>query len=314
MLSPHQLRCFLATYECGSFTAAADRLGFTQPTLSEQVRQLERALKTPLFLRRGRRIVPTPAADTLRPHAERTLAAAEEAERAVRSTAALESGTIRFGLFGTAPLFIEAELVAELLQRYPGLRVELVGRSTREALDAVRRGHIEAALVALPIPDNDLKIRPIGRIEHVYISADPTHLSAPITARRLASASLILPLAQWRSQDPYRLALAKRAQTLGMSLDVRAEVEDIETAIKLVGRGFGDSVVPKVLLNDQLPRLAPEVGWVPLKPGLHDTLAVVHWPDAPLSPGSRLVTELAMSHLKALVARSPAYVPPRNSS
>ncbi|WP_051790892.1 LysR family transcriptional regulator [Amycolatopsis jejuensis] len=305
MLSPHQLRCFLATYECGSFTSAAVHLGFSQPTLSEQVRQLERVLKTPLFLRRGRRIVPTPAADALRPHAERTLAASEDAERAVRSAATLESGTLRFGLFGTAPLFIEADLIADVLRQHPGLRIELVGRSTREALDAVRRGHIEAAVVALPVPDSDLAVRPIGRLEHVYISKDPAHLAAPVTARRLAAARLILPLAQWRTQDPYRLALAKRAQNLGMTLDIRAEVEDIETAIKLVGSGFGDSVVPKILLHEQLPRLAPGVGWVPMKPRLHDTLAVVHWPDAPLSPGSKLMIDLAIQHLKDLVARVP---------
>ncbi|WP_156096869.1 helix-turn-helix domain-containing protein [Amycolatopsis jejuensis] len=49
------LRCFLATYEYGSFTAAAERLGFTQPTLPEQVRQLERTLHTTLFLRPPRK-------------------------------------------------------------------------------------------------------------------------------------------------------------------------------------------------------------------------------------------------------------------
>ena len=308
MLSPHQLRCFLATYEAGSFTAAAARLGFTQPTLSEQVRQLEKTLRTPLFLRRGRRIIPTPAADVLRPHAERTLAASDEAERAVRDAATLESGTVRFGLFGTAPLFIEADLIADVLERHPGLRVELVGRSTWEAVDAVRRGRIEAAIVALPVPDGDLAVTPVARIEQVYISKDPARLTVPVSARRLASADLILPLAQWRTRDPYRLALAQRAQGQGVALNVRAEVEDIETAIKLVGRGFGDSVVPKVLLNEQVARLAPGVGWAPLKPRLFDTLALVHWPEASLSPGSRLLVDLAVRRLKALVTQAPAQV------
>lgn len=55
----------------------------------------------------------------------------------------------------------------------------------------MRRGHIEAAIVALP--DDDLVVRPIGQFEHVYISSDPTHLTAPVTARVLAEASLVLP-------------------------------------------------------------------------------------------------------------------------
>src|SRR4029450_4493972 len=102
MLSPHQLSCFLATYEQGSLTAAAEELGYAQPSVSEQIRNLERSLGTTLFRRVGRGVVPTTVADSLRPHAERTIAAAEEARRAVRSVVALETGTIRCGLFGTA--------------------------------------------------------------------------------------------------------------------------------------------------------------------------------------------------------------------
>jgi DNA-binding transcriptional LysR family regulator len=108
MLSLHQLRCFLAAYESGSLTAAAEELGYAQPSVSEQIRSLERTLKTTLFRRVGRGVVPTTVADALRPHAEATLAAAEEARRAVASVTALETGTIRFGMFGTARLYAGA--------------------------------------------------------------------------------------------------------------------------------------------------------------------------------------------------------------
>ena len=54
MLSLHQLRCFLATYELGSLTAAADHLGYSQPSVSEQIRNLERSVGGPLFTRVGR--------------------------------------------------------------------------------------------------------------------------------------------------------------------------------------------------------------------------------------------------------------------
>ena len=62
MLSLHQLRCFLATYEHGSLTAAAEELGYAQPSVSEQVRALEKTLGVPLFRRAApnipNRIVP----------------------------------------------------------------------------------------------------------------------------------------------------------------------------------------------------------------------------------------------------------------
>ena len=95
MLSLHQLRCFLATYEHGSLTGAAEELGYAQPSVSEQVRLLERSVGSSLFRRVGRGVVPTTVAETLRPHAERTLAAAEEAMRVAQSATALETGTIR---------------------------------------------------------------------------------------------------------------------------------------------------------------------------------------------------------------------------
>src|SRR3954462_14082389 len=112
MLSLHQLRCFLTVYERGSLTAAAEELGYAQPSISEQVRALEKSLGVQLFRRVGRGVVPTTVADTLRPHAEATLAAAEDTRRAAQSVKSFETGTIRFGMFGTARLYAGAALVA----------------------------------------------------------------------------------------------------------------------------------------------------------------------------------------------------------
>ena len=112
MMSLHQLRCFLATYELGSLTAAAEHLGYAQPSISEQIRTLEKSIDAKLFRRVGRGVVPTTVADSLRPHAERVLAAVDEARQAVQQARSLETGTIRFGMFGTARLYAGAGLVA----------------------------------------------------------------------------------------------------------------------------------------------------------------------------------------------------------
>ena len=119
MLSLHQLRCFLTVYELGSLTAAAEELGYAQPSISEQIRTLEKSLGLQLFRRVGRGVVPTTVADTLRPHAEATIAAAEEALRAVQRVKAFETGTIRFGMFGSARLYVSATLVTDVLSGTP---------------------------------------------------------------------------------------------------------------------------------------------------------------------------------------------------
>jgi len=177
MLSLHQLRCFLATYEHGSLTGAAEELGYAQPSVSEQVRLLERSVGSPLFRRVGRGVVPTTVAETLRPHAERTLAAADEAMRVAQSATALETGTIRFGMFGTARLYASAGLVADVLARHPGVRVELVGQNSSDVLEDLRRGRLEAAMIAVPqISSEGMEVTPVARDELVYVSAHPERL------------------------------------------------------------------------------------------------------------------------------------------
>jgi len=298
LLSLHQLRCFVAAYEHRSFTAAAAELGYAQPSLSEQVRLLERSVGAVLFARAGRGVVPTEAAEALRPHAERTLAAADEAARAVAAVRSLQTGTVRFGIFGTARLYLGASLVADVLERHPGLRMELVGQHSTEVLEELRRGRLEAAMVALPVADDGLAVTPVAREELVYISSDPERLRSPVTPRALADAPLVLPETTWRDRDAARVQISRAVQQTGRALQTRIEVEDVETVVELVGRGLADSVVPSGVLQELGPRLAPHVRSVSLRPRLYDSIAVVHRRDAVLSPGVRLVIDLAVARIR----------------
>ena len=298
MLSLHQLTCFLAAYDSGSFTAAAAELGYAQPSLSEQIRLLERSLGVPLFVRVGRGVVPTGAGEALRPHAQRTLAAAGEARDAVTSVAELETGTVRFGIFGTARLYMGAALVTDVLERHPGIRVELIGQNSIQVHEQLRLGRLEAAMISLPVAGEGMAVRPVAREELVYISADAERTASPVTPRALADAQLVLPETTWRETDSARRTVADAVQQAGRTLQTRIEVEDVETAVELVGRGLADSVVPRSLVEELLPRLAADVGWVSLRPRLYETIAVVHRRDAVLSPATRLMIELAVRRIQ----------------
>jgi DNA-binding transcriptional LysR family regulator len=301
MLSLHQLRCFLAAYELGSLTAAAEQLGYAQPSISEQIRALERSLGVDLFTRVGRGVVPTTAAESLRPHAERTVAASEEARRAVQGVTALETGTVRFGIFGTARLYAGAALVADMLEGHPGVRVELIGQNSADVQDELRRGRIEAAMIAVTqVNTEGLDVTPVARDELVYISADPDRLRTPVTADRLAKASLVLAETTWRATDSTRVVLRQMLHETGRSPSTRIEVEDVETAVELVGMGLADSVVHRGVAEQLLPRLAPRAGHVSLRPKQFDSLAIVHRAGATLSPAARLMTELATHRIQAV--------------
>src|SRR5215210_6153235 len=135
-----QLRYFLAATAHASFSAAAETLHLAQPSLSDQIRRLEAELGVPLFVRTGRRLELTEAGRVLRPHAERTLAAAEEAAASVREVRTLEGGIVEFGTFNSAHHYVLGGLVQEFRRRHPGVRVRVVGQNSAEVADAVREG------------------------------------------------------------------------------------------------------------------------------------------------------------------------------
>lgn len=301
MLSLHQLTCFLATYETGSLTAAAQQLGYAQPSVSEQIRALEKSLGVALFSRVGRGVVPTTAADTFRPHAAQVLAKAEEARHAVQQVRQLETGTIRFGMFGTARLYAGAALVGDVLKRHPGVRVELIGQNSTDVQDQLRRGWIEAAMIAIPqVRSEGLIVTPVAHDELVYLSTNPDALRGPVTAARLAKAQLVMPETTWRSEDSTRLVLRNMLYETGANLTTRIEVEDVETAVELVGMGLADTVIPRGAAKALMPRLAPKAGMVSLRPRQVDTIAIVHRAGAPLSPATQLMILLATKRIQAI--------------
>lgn len=301
MLSLHQLRCFLRVYELGSLTAAADDLGYAQPSISEQIRGLEKTLGVQLFRRVGRGVVPTTVADTLRPHAERTIAAADDTMHAALQVRRLETGTIRFGMFGVARLYAGAGLVADVLARHPGVRVELIGQNSTEVQEDLRRGRLEAAMITLSdVASEGMQVTPVARDELVYVSADPERLSTPVTAKRLAQASLVMPDTTFRAEDSVRLLLRRWLHETGLNPQTRIEVEDPEIAVELVGLGLADTVLPRGAAEQLLPRLAPHAGWVSLRPRLYDTFAIVHRAGATLSPAAQLMVELATKRIRAI--------------
>ena len=308
MLSLHQLRCFLAAYEHGSLTAAADALGYAQPSVSEQIRALERSLGAQLFQRIGRGVVPTTTGETLRPHAERTLGAADEARRAVRAVTELETGTIRFGMFGAARLYAGAGLVADVLARHPGVRVELIGQHSMEVQQQLRRGWIEAAMLAVPqVSSEGMEVIPVARDELVYASTDPEAVSRPATAARLARAELVMSETTWREEDSVRTMLRQLMLETGRNPRTRIEVEDVETAVELCGMGLADTVITRGIAEQLLPRLAPRARFVSLRPRQFDTMAIVHRAGATLSPAARLMAELATRRIRQVA--EPVGVP-----
>src|SRR4051812_50113610 len=121
-----------------------------QPSLSEQVRRLEAELGVALFARAGRGLTPTEAGETLRPHAEATLAAAEAARESVVDVRELRGGIATFGTWGTARYYPGTDIVAAFRRRHPEGRVRLIGQNSFDGAEAVRPRERQRGVAAVP--------------------------------------------------------------------------------------------------------------------------------------------------------------------
>lgn len=294
-----QLGYFLAAVEHGSFSAAAEALYIAQPSLSEQVKRLERELGVALFVRTNRRLVLTEAGRVFLPRAEATLAAARDAADSVREVATLTGGTVAIGTFSTAQHLLLTDLIARFRERHPDVRVRAVGLNSSEVADEVRDGNLEAGLVVLPVDDRGLDVgEVVWRSEAVYLSADPSRTKHPVSAETLSRAPLIVAEARWGSSDPTRRQLLERVQNAGVTLQPVIEVETSASALDLAARGAGDAVI-------SLP-LAARLGytdrltWASLDPPLIETFAFITRRGSRPSPAVRALIETATELLSEL--------------
>jgi DNA-binding transcriptional LysR family regulator len=102
----------------------------------------------------------------------------------------------------------------------------------------------------------------------------------------------------WRASDTTRMRVRGMLHGAGLNPRTRIEVEDVETALQVVGMGLADTVVHKGVAEQLVPRLAPGAGWVSLRPRMAETLAIVRRAGAPVSPATQLMIELATKRMQ----------------
>lgn len=147
------LEIFNAVAQEGSVTRAAERLGRVQSNVTTRVQQLEEQLGATLFLREGKRMVLTPAGESLRGYADRLLALAEEARQSVHP--GQPGGRLRLGAMESTAAARLPQPLAQLHAQWPGLVLELSTAPSRQLVEQVLGHHIDCALVAWPPPGVD---------------------------------------------------------------------------------------------------------------------------------------------------------------
>lgn len=143
------LTIFRAVVRENGVTRAAAKLNRVQSNVTTRIKQLEEQLGTELFIRDGRRLVLTPAGETLLPYAERLLALADEARHAIRENR--PNGRLRLGTMESAAASRLPTLLARYHQNWPEVALELETGTTGRLIERVREFEVDAALIATPL-------------------------------------------------------------------------------------------------------------------------------------------------------------------
>jgi DNA-binding transcriptional LysR family regulator len=182
-----QLRYFVAVAEELNFRRAAERLHITQPPLSRQVSDLEAALGLPLLERNTRTVQLTPAGEAALQEFRSLLAEFEAAMERVAHTEAAPRRRLRLGMVYWADLTGLAVFEEALLATRLVTGVDVISLASHEAIVALKRGDLDAALVTGPLDTEGLAHRTIGRERHAAFvpQAHPLALQGRISLHDL---------------------------------------------------------------------------------------------------------------------------------
>ena len=286
-------RTFLGVLDEGSLSAAARALGITQPTVGRHVAALEQALGVVLFTRSQTGLLPTEAAQSLRPYAEAMQSTAAALERAAGSQGGdgIVKGTVRISCSDVIGVEVLPAILAELHGAHPQLKIELV--LTDKLQDLLRREADIAVRMVQP-KQEQLIARHVGSIE-LGLHARRDYLERHGTPRRaeeLASHATIgydQPSAWLRQAEKALHGMRRETFTL------RSDSNLAQLALIRAGAGVGMCQVPLARRDGSLVRLLPKLIALPLP-----TWVTMH-EDLRSSPRCRVAFDALVAGLLAYV-------------
>ena len=246
-VSLDQLRRFADVVELGSFSAAADRAGISQPAVSLAVRQLEKRLGSRLVERVGRRARPTAAGSELMLHAARIDDVVTAMLDGMARHASGAVGRVRLGTGATACIYLLPPILRGLRQRLPSIEITVSTGNTADVVKAVEDNLLDIGLVTMPVSGRMLEVIPVCDDEFVAIQAiDGPPLPAVVTAEALSRLPLLLyePGANTR-----RLADEWFARA-GVRLQPVMSLGSVEAIKQLVAAGLGAAILPRQSVPD----------------------------------------------------------------
>ena len=267
-----QLAILQAIAETGSFTACGRKLHVSQSAISRQIALLEEELGEPLFLRVGRQVRMTPAAESLVQLGQRVFQDVRDTVGAITDHTRALRGTLRLAGGMTVCLYVFPPLLEYVKRVHPQLDIRVTVATAARSVEEIRSGRHDAGLLTLPVEESDLITVPVIREELMLVTM-PTH--------RLAKRARVMP--QDLAGEPFVLFEAGSATrrvidsffvTENIEPVIVMDTENVEIIKAMVKTGLGISIVPYQAVAREVGagqffcsrieghQLARQTGWV----------------------------------------------------
>src|SRR5438552_16019644 len=246
-LDIRHLRYFLAVAEAGSFSRAADRLGVSQPNVSQQMRDLEAGLRVPLFQRRGKRILLTPRGLIFQEHARALLHPLEIFLQELNSEPGQLRGELHLGVIPVLNVPLVPHLLGLFTADHPAISISVEEISSTDIETALEEGRMDVGLGFLTRHSPNLRYERLCTDEFALIVAG----NHPWSKRRVVHFSQLHQ--QRLLQLPDTFVMRRMTDEICRKHQVRphmvAEINAIETLLRSLGPLKAAALMPKIALR-----------------------------------------------------------------
>lgn len=239
-----QLQFLIAVRAEGSFVAAAEAVGVTQPTLSAGIKDLETTLGAVLVERGRSGAVLTPAGEEAAERAARAMGEVEEMVRAVASAGEPFTGIFRLGAIPTIAPFLLPRALPLLKRKFPKLRLQMREDLTGRLVEALRARTLDAALIALPYTAHGVATASIADDEFLFLCPEthPLAKRGDLSPEQIGSEDMLLledgHCLREHALSACRIAPGRRSSEVGAT--------SLHTLVQMVAGGMGVTLLPKI--------------------------------------------------------------------
>ena len=246
------LKYLVALAEHRHFGKAAAACFVSQPTLSTQIRKLEDELGVSLVERAPRKVMLTPAGHDAAARARVIVAEVEQMKEAARRSRDPEAGAVRLGIFPTLGPYLLPHVIPRIRERFPQLELLLVEEKSDVLLARLREGKLDAALLALPVLDDQLHTECLFE-EPFLLAVSAQH---PLAGRKRLdvqelSAQRLLLLEDGHCLRDQALEVCR---LFGANEKSEFRATSLETLRQMVAADVGITLLPTLSVKPPVPR------------------------------------------------------------